>query len=116
MEGMLTEVRVPLRKTCPAGAQDFGVAAAAVEGDTLTVVTWVHSGGCNKHKIGVCWEGGTSGASPPEVSIKLLHEDGNDSCKALVNEKVTVDLTRVRAQVGAATLRVGGETIAYTPS
>jgi hypothetical protein len=52
----------------------------------------VHGGGCKTHGYGVSWDGAFLESAPPQVRLRLHHDDGGDRCRALVRRVLRVDL------------------------
>jgi hypothetical protein len=63
-----------------------------IEGDTLHVDV-SHGGGCEEHGYGLCYEEAWAASSPIQVGFRVLHDDGGDSCDALLNQQLSFDLT-----------------------
>jgi hypothetical protein len=71
------------------------IEALRIEGDTLHVDV-SHGGGCEQHRYGLCYEEAWAGSSPLQVGLRVLHDDGGDTCDALRSESLTFDLARLK--------------------
>lgn len=75
----------------------YTVTAAEIDGDTLTA-TVSHSGGCATHAWQLCWPDGMfAESSPVQASLEIWHDDGGDSCDAMLSEDVDFDLAPLAA-------------------
>lgn len=79
-----------------------------------------YSGGCEDHEFAVWWTDGlVAPSNPPKLQLQLQHYDHGDSCDALVNRSLWVDLSPLHdVMLGTdrflISFNVGGGTIDYT--
>jgi len=80
----------------PNDGDPLTVESAEMNGDVLTVEV-TYGGGCADHSITACWiNTGCATSDPPQTGLALVHDAGGDSCKALVSETLTYDLSPMR--------------------
>ena len=60
--------------------------------DTMLHVDYGHGGGCETHQYSICWDGSVSESEPPQARLVLWHDDGGDTCEALLSGTYSVDL------------------------
>jgi len=68
----------------------FFIDDAQADGDTL-IVAVSHSGGCETHFYGACLE---------DNFVRIVHEDNDDFCEAIVSAELRIDLRRSFAITG----------------
>ncbi|MDX1648000.1 MAG: hypothetical protein R3304_12710 [Longimicrobiales bacterium] len=82
----------------------------AVEGLELTA-EMEYGGGCAQHRIDlVVWGDWIEmSSSPPHINALLTHDDGGDTCEALLSDERTFDLTPLRDAYEGAFVPIGHE-------
>ena len=51
-----------------------------------------YSGGCKQHLFEIIWDGIVFTDDPCHMNLLLIHDDNNDSCEALVNKTIIINL------------------------
>ena len=86
----------PAVTPCPPGVRTdpFELVGAFVQGDWLDLEV-THSGGCETHDFGVCYEGVLEPApnnEPIEGELRLIHDSHGDSCESEVSATLHFNL------------------------
>ena len=113
----------PLVELCGAGQprDPITLNSASVTEDRLDISV-SYSGGCQTHRIGICWSGTfDTGMTPALTTGVVTHDANNDFCEAYITESLSFDLFPIRtewmAQYGtSATVRfeLDGIPVDYT--
>ncbi|NRA13246.1 MAG: hypothetical protein HRT57_14970 [Crocinitomicaceae bacterium] len=69
----------------------YEILSARVEGNNLYLEI-SYTGGCAHHRFECIGSEAISKSLPPQRSIKLIHNDDNDSCESLVKQTIKVDI------------------------
>ncbi|MBL4862648.1 MAG: hypothetical protein JKY09_06495 [Crocinitomicaceae bacterium] len=56
-----------------------------------------YTGGCALHKFECVGSEAIMKSLPPKRSVKLIHSNGDDTCKSLVKQTIQVDITTLAA-------------------
>lgn len=88
----------------------YTLGPTSVDGLRLTAELQ-YGGGCRQHRIDLVVWGDwiESASSPPHINALLTHDDGDDSCEALVNDERSFDLGPLRDAYERAFGPIGGE-------
>jgi hypothetical protein len=81
--------------TAPFPADPAGLVAAAITGDTLRL-TVQYAGGCAQHHFQLRMPEAFMESQPVQAHLRLGHDARGDSCKALLTEQLSFDLTSLR--------------------
>ncbi len=76
---------------------ELRIESVALEGDLL-VLGVGHSGGCEDHVFGGCWDGAFAESDPVQVSAFLSHDSNGEICEAYFSVMVEVDLSPMRVE------------------
>lgn len=71
----------------------------AVRENDLIIIDLSYSGGCKQHSFEIIWDGIVYTDDPCHMNLLLIHNDNNDSCEALINETIIVDLKELMGDV-----------------
>ncbi len=96
------------------------VERARIEGDTLQLDT-SFSGGCAEHALGVCYEGRLTEGQPVQVAAVVWHDAHGDSCKAISDKHLAIDLGPLKkayqdaykTQSGKMSIGLPGQSVLY---
>jgi hypothetical protein len=81
----------------------------SVQGDCIEMKV-SYSGGCAEHRFELVWDGNWAESMPPQVSLRLVHHNNNDHCRAIKSEKLTFDIKPLRySGVGQVILNLNAE-------
>lgn len=69
----------------------FDIVSARIDGNNL-YVDITYTGGCAYHKFKCFGSEAISKSLPPQRTIKLIHEDDNDTCESLVKQTIEIDI------------------------
>lgn len=69
----------------------YDILGARIEGNKLFIEI-SYSGGCAHHKFECIGNEAISKSLPPQRSIKLIHDNDNDSCESIVKQTIEVDI------------------------
>lgn len=72
-------------------SDEFEILSARLNGDKLSVHI-KYTGGCAHHKFECIGSRSISKSLPPQRSIKIIHDNDNDSCESLVMQTLEIDL------------------------
>lgn len=61
-------------------------------GDIL-VLDVSYAGGCAEHDFNLLTNGKYKSSYPPEIEIKLIHDNNDDGCRAVIDKKLYFNLT-----------------------
>jgi hypothetical protein len=75
----------------------FVLAQVATDGTDVLVPVSV-GGGCRAHRFAACWDGSVLDRDPGAVNIVVSHDAGGDTCDALLEFDLRVDLAPVLAK------------------
>ena len=70
---------------------------AEIEG-VLLFLTVEYSGGCARHNFELIGSKAISKSFPPQRAVKLIHDNGDDICEAVVTRKIEVDISELAYQ------------------
>jgi hypothetical protein len=70
----------------------YTITSAEIQGSLLFLEV-EYSGGCGLHQFEFVGDRAISKSLPPQRSVKLLHDNGDDQCEALVSQSIEVDIT-----------------------
>lgn len=70
-----------------------------VRENDLIKINLSYSGGCKQHSFEIIWDGIVYTDDPCHMNLLLIHKDNNDSCEALLNETIIVDLEELVGDV-----------------
>jgi hypothetical protein len=71
-----------------------------------------YGGGCRKHEFKAFWDGSWSKSNPPEMTIALRHNANGDTCMALLNRMVQInigELTKLQKDFFVTLSGAGGD-------
>jgi hypothetical protein len=69
----------------------YSILDARIVGNKLFIEI-SYSGGCAHHKFECIGSEAISKSLPPQRSIKLIHDNDNDSCESMVKQTIEVDI------------------------
>lgn len=69
----------------------YDILRARIEGNKLFIEI-SYSGGCAHHRFECIGSESISKSLPPQRSIKLIHNNGDDSCESIVKQTIEVDI------------------------
>ncbi|PWL27150.1 MAG: hypothetical protein DCO96_12500 [Fluviicola sp. XM-24bin1] len=72
----------------------YEIASAKIEG-TLLLMTINYSGGCAAHEFEFIGSPGVSKSLPPQRSVILVHDNGEDMCEGWVQREIEIDITEM---------------------
>lgn len=72
----------------------YNIISASIEGKLL-MMTFEYSGGCAKHDFECIGSKGISKSLPPQRTIKLMHNNGDDMCEAIVRREIEIDISEM---------------------
>lgn len=72
----------------------YTILSAEIEGTLLTMEI-EYSGGCGWHKYKFVGNRAISKSLPPQRSVQLLHDNGDDQCEAIVKQTIEIDITEM---------------------
>jgi len=72
----------------------YTILKAEIEG-TLLIMDIEYSGGCAWHKYEFIGSRAVSKSLPPQRSVQLLHDNGDDQCEAIVKQTIEIDITEM---------------------
>ncbi len=93
----------------------YNILSAKVSGNIMTLDV-SYSGGCEKHNFDLIGSAFIMKSLPPKRGIKLYHKSNNDSCRELVRETISFDITDFAYVNGEIILNLEHytESISYT--
>lgn len=77
---------------CPQSDTEFIVRSSKVEGALLTLEV-KYGGGCEEHSFSVGWNGIAAASDPPIAPVEIHHYDHDDTCKAMLDDTLYIDLS-----------------------
>ena len=72
----------------------YEIVSAEIEG-VLLFMTINYSGGCAAHEFEFVGSRAISKSLPPQRSVILLHDNGDDMCEAWVERKIEIDISEL---------------------
>ena len=72
----------------------YNILSAEVEG-VLLFMTIEYSGGCARHDFQFIGNRGFSKSIPPQRSVMLMHDNGDDMCEAMVKRDIEIDISEL---------------------
>lgn len=76
---------------CPFADDPLTVLSARIDGRALELDVQ-YGGGCADHTYQVWWNGVSAPSLPPIIPLELQHEANDDSCQALLQKTLVIDL------------------------
>lgn len=70
----------------------FEIKNARIEGNLL-LLEITYSGGCAWHKFECIGSEAVMKSLPPQRSLRLIHDNDNDSCEGIVHESLEIDIS-----------------------
>ncbi|MCP4445783.1 MAG: hypothetical protein GY811_10640 [Myxococcales bacterium] len=89
---------------CEPGDDPFTISQASIVGNLLTIDV-EYTGGCEKHEFEFWWGGSYGTSDPPLVPLEIQHRGNGDGCKALISDRLLIDLTTL-SEIGGESLRL----------
>lgn len=98
------------------GSAPTGIDKVTIEGNKISIHV-KYSGGCEKHEFKLVGHKMVSKSLPPQRSIKLYHNDFNDSCRELIEEVLVFEISALAYDENEIVLKLDGfqEPIRYLP-
>lgn len=98
-ESVPTKPQKPYRVKAQLGDQaqrsdPFEIKSARIEGNLL-LLDISYSGGCAWHKFECIGSEGVMKSLPPQRSIRLIHDNDNDSCEGIVHQSLEIDISNL---------------------
>lgn len=72
----------------------YTITSAEIEG-VLLFMTIEYSGGCGKHGFEFIGSEALSKSLPPQRSVKLMHDNGDDMCESIVSRDIEIDISEL---------------------
>jgi len=63
------------------------------------ILNLTYSGGCKQHLFEIIWDGIVFTDDPCHMNLLLIHDDNNDSCEALVDKTIIINLEELMGDV-----------------
>ena len=76
--------------------------------DDILQIKIEYSGGCEKHDFNLIFNEIWKKSMPPKITLFLEHKDGNDKCKALVNEVLKFDIKKLKEKTNVVYINLVG--------
>lgn len=93
-ENLVSLTGSPFNKVTPEALEElkgkndmYFITNAFIWEDVLNVSVQ-YSGGCKKHDFQLVWDGTEMESFPPQIQLFLIHNNNEDTCKAIVREEL----------------------------
>lgn len=90
----LIDLGVSIGKLSETQSDHLTIKKAGMKGSTLLVKVQ-YGGGCEKHGFGILGSKTIMKSFPPQRNIKLLHENHDDHCRALLTKNLKFDIEKL---------------------
>lgn len=79
-------------------SDDFQIVGATVTPNDLELAV-VYGGGCSDHRFGGLMPELLPLIYPPQIEVTIVHDNGDDQCRAIVSDTVALDLGDLKTYV-----------------
>jgi hypothetical protein len=93
----------------------FTITHVAIDGNNM-IIDVEYSGGCEKHEFKLLGSEMIQKSLPPQRGVMLWHNNNGDSCRSIVEEKLTFDISAFAYEGGEIILNLDGwaNPVSYT--